>query len=388
MCCEATDALLEYVRRYLGLTGLRNLNAPRRLKLRVPVLKEWLQRQGQSALANSIPDWDPVRRPTGRWKAWEMAHLKPIMDEKAVERQAKRNLVSGEAKEEMDKAKRNDAVDALSALASAAQSKEPASPPKSNAHVLVPAGNVRPSRHNDGAIVVAADESRIKVLDDCPNGEGSQSDDGNGEGSQSDDTGITSSSEALRVAVARIQSVRQLLLRMEPGEPDTYAGQVQSKALYDAIQAVDNVNHLLNDGSPTNAGLLACQYMQDPGTLSQIQRGMPQQTSSQTFATSSQQQFASSQEEAALLLGASQVSLTGLFGGASQGSLMEGIVNPASQESLPAAEPSSSADENEADEQHGNKRQRVAAGGKELSVKNEVLSPPSQVNAFELIEAN
>ena len=51
-------------------------------------------------------------------------------------------------------------------------------------------------------------------------------------------------------------------------------------------------------------------------------------------------------------------------------------------------EPSSSADENEADEQHGNKRQRVAAGGKELSVKNEVLSPPSQVNAFELIEAN
>ena len=66
---------------------------------------------------------------------------------------------------------------------------------------------------------------------------------------------------------------------------------------------------------------------------------------------------------------------------------MEGIVNPASQESLPAAEPSSSADENEADEQHGNTRQRVA-GGKELSVKNEVLSPPSQVNAFELIEAN
>ena len=75
MCCEATDALLEYVRRYLGLTGLRNLNAPRRLKLRVPVLKEWLQRQGQHALAASIPDWDPVRRPTGRWKAWEMAHL-------------------------------------------------------------------------------------------------------------------------------------------------------------------------------------------------------------------------------------------------------------------------------------------------------------------------
>ena len=62
MCCEATDALLEYVRRYLGLTGLRNLNAPRRLKLRVPVLKEWLQRQGHPGLAAGIPDWDPVRR--------------------------------------------------------------------------------------------------------------------------------------------------------------------------------------------------------------------------------------------------------------------------------------------------------------------------------------
>ena len=95
MCCEATDALLEFVRRFLGMTGLRNLNAPRRLKLRVPVLKEWLQRQGQGALASTIPDWDPVRRPTGKWKAWEMTNLKPIMDEKAVERQAKRQLVVG-----------------------------------------------------------------------------------------------------------------------------------------------------------------------------------------------------------------------------------------------------------------------------------------------------
>jgi len=33
MCCEATDALLEYIRRSLGLNGLRGLNAPRRLKL-------------------------------------------------------------------------------------------------------------------------------------------------------------------------------------------------------------------------------------------------------------------------------------------------------------------------------------------------------------------
>ena len=95
MCCEATDALLEFVRRFLGLTGLRNLNAPRRLKLRVPVLKEWLIRQGEEALAAQIPDWDPVRRPTGKWKSWEMANLKPIMDEKAVERQAKRALVVG-----------------------------------------------------------------------------------------------------------------------------------------------------------------------------------------------------------------------------------------------------------------------------------------------------
>ena len=125
MCCEATDALLEYVRRYLGLTGLRNLNAPRRLKLRVPVLKEWLQRQGQHGLATSIPDWDPVRRPTGRWKSWEMAHLKPIMDEKAVERQAKRNLVSGEAnqlremRERVANDNKQDAIDALMAVAGA-----------------------------------------------------------------------------------------------------------------------------------------------------------------------------------------------------------------------------------------------------------------------------
>ena len=96
MCCEATDALLEYIRRSLNLTGLRNLNAPRRLKLRVPVLKEWLLRQGHSQLASSIPDWDPVRKPTGRWKAWEINYLKPIMDEKAAERQAKRNLLAGD----------------------------------------------------------------------------------------------------------------------------------------------------------------------------------------------------------------------------------------------------------------------------------------------------
>lgn len=95
MCCEATDALLEYVRRHLGLTGLRNLNAPRRLKLRVPVLKEWLAKGGHTHLSRAIPDWDPVRRPTGRWKAWEVSYLKPIMDEKAVERQAKRMVMVG-----------------------------------------------------------------------------------------------------------------------------------------------------------------------------------------------------------------------------------------------------------------------------------------------------
>lgn len=97
MCCEATDALLEFIRRSLNVTGLRNLNAPRRLKLRVPVLKEWLQRHGHGALASTIPDWDPVRKPTGRWKAWEIGYLKPIMDEKAAERQAKRNLLLGDA---------------------------------------------------------------------------------------------------------------------------------------------------------------------------------------------------------------------------------------------------------------------------------------------------
>ena len=119
MCCEATDALLEFVRRFLGMTGLRNLNAPRRLKLRVPVLKEWLQRQGQGALASTIPDWDPVRRPTGKWKSWEMANLKPIMDEKAVERQAKRALVGGETtkdqlkKEQQQEATRNEVAGLL-----------------------------------------------------------------------------------------------------------------------------------------------------------------------------------------------------------------------------------------------------------------------------------
>ena len=99
MCCEATDALLEYVRRNLGLQGLRGLNAPRRLKLRLPVLKEWLEKQGHRQLAESIPDWDPVRKPTGRWKGWEIVNLKPIMEEKLVERQAKRSLMNGDAGE-------------------------------------------------------------------------------------------------------------------------------------------------------------------------------------------------------------------------------------------------------------------------------------------------
>ena len=55
MCCEATDALLEYVRRYLGLSGLRNLNAPRRLKLRVPVLNLGTQRR--TVLLAEIRPW-------------------------------------------------------------------------------------------------------------------------------------------------------------------------------------------------------------------------------------------------------------------------------------------------------------------------------------------
>mmetsp|Transcript_42785 Transcript_42785/g.112560 ORF Transcript_42785/g.112560 Transcript_42785/m.112560 type:complete len:389 (-) Transcript_42785:279-1445(-) len=126
MCCEATDALLEYIRRSLNLTGLRNLNAPRRLKLRVPVLKEWLQRQGHVELSAHIPDWDPVRKPTGRWKAWEIAYLKPIMDEKAAERQAKRNLLNGDQASAGDimggmiRDRHEAAIEGLKALSSAA----------------------------------------------------------------------------------------------------------------------------------------------------------------------------------------------------------------------------------------------------------------------------
>ena len=117
MCCEATDALLEFVRRYLGLTGLRNLNAPRVC---------WCaSSQGVAAASGPGPvgGVDPGLGP-GAPPDWqevvEMANLKPIMDEKAVERQAKRQLVGGEnAKDAIVKheaANRNEAAAALVGL--------------------------------------------------------------------------------------------------------------------------------------------------------------------------------------------------------------------------------------------------------------------------------
>lgn len=94
---EATDALLEFVRRQLSMPlGLRGLRAPRRLNVRVPILKMWLRARGAAWLAFMIPDWDSGRKPVpGSWKAWEQAHLKPIMVEMFLKREAKRRLVCG-----------------------------------------------------------------------------------------------------------------------------------------------------------------------------------------------------------------------------------------------------------------------------------------------------
>jgi hypothetical protein len=195
MCCEATDALLEYVRRYLGLTGLRNLNAPRRLKLRVPVLKEWLQRQGQHALAASIPDWDPVRRPTGSWKAWEVAHLKPIMDEKAVERQAKRSLVTGEtnlARQMSAQAaedNRREAIDALMAVAG-----PPSAGHKESEEIVIAPHHVKPADSPEAADAGAImhEEYAVMIIDDAA--EAAEQAAADAESSQADDN-IASSAE-------------------------------------------------------------------------------------------------------------------------------------------------------------------------------------------------
>ena len=177
MCCEATDALLEYVRRHLSLQGLRGLNAPRRLKLRLPVLKEWLERQGHNELAQSIPDWDPVRKPTGRWKGWEIIHLKPIMDEKLVERQAKRTLMSGETHVANDMIvgqmaeKQETALAGLAALANMGSCEgsgvgEPAGG-KENLLLLAPPAKA-PAASEDGAADDAAPPEVSEDDDDAP----------------------------------------------------------------------------------------------------------------------------------------------------------------------------------------------------------------------------
>lgn len=90
MSPEATDALLEFVRERLGRTMLRGLHAPRRLRLRIPAVKDWLRHQGYPELAEYIADWDSVRTLKGAWKQWETTHLKRIMLKSAKLRSAKR----------------------------------------------------------------------------------------------------------------------------------------------------------------------------------------------------------------------------------------------------------------------------------------------------------
>jgi len=316
MCCEATDALLEYVRRYLGLTGLRNLNAPRRLKLRVPVLKEWLQRQGQHALAGSIPDWDPVRRPTGRWKSWEMAHLKPIMDEKAVERQAKRNLVSGEAtklataREQAHEDNRQEAIDALIGISGppptelVAIARDPESSPP-DAGFPIKAGEG--SAHNEEIIGRVEDD----VADEEEEVEGSIED-----SQASMDRLPTTTVEAVHTAVAQIEAVRKLLLRFEPPGPPTDTAETPwALVLRDCIQAADHMIYKVTQGGQL---LSECNLMpplpQDaalPAAMWPMADAKGAAGAGAAGPSGPVGEHVSSQEEAALLLGASQVSLTG-----------------------------------------------------------------------------
>lgn len=313
MCCEATDALLEYVRRYLGLTGLRNLNAPRRLKLRVPVLKEWLQRQGQHALASSIPDWDPVRRPTGRWKAWEMAHLKPIMDEKAVERQAKRNLVSGEAtqmaraQEMNESTNRQEAIDALMAVGHSEMS-------AANAPSAEPVLMVEHVRSDN------QDDFQEMVEDD--GGEGAEEVDG-AEESQPGDENIMTATEALETACSRVASIRALLLRFDP-QTD-----MQNAMFYDCVQQVNQLESVLSKQLGEGPSkLVSCRFgpprpasgLSDAAGPGGMGVGHPTgpvkmwpggDTKPQLKSGEGERpEHISSQEEAALLLNASQVSMS------------------------------------------------------------------------------
>lgn len=309
MCCEATDALLEYVRRYLGLTGLRNLNAPRRLKLRVPVLKEWLQRQGQHNLAASIPDWDPVRRPTGRWKAWEMQHLKPIMDEKAVERQAKRNLVSGEAnqlrqmREQAAEDNKQDAIEALMAVAGpppgdiASHEEEPSYDPDA-ATANADTANV--------TTLAAADDYAVMVVDDANEGSEEAAEVG-AESSQGEMDNMTTAGEATAFAAARVEALRSLMYRIE------CCTELQGAARYNILQAVEHLSRQLAEGS---AALGACP-LRPPGEAGASAADpvpvWPQNEGRRMLKSGDGErpEHVSSQEEAALLLGASQVSLSG-----------------------------------------------------------------------------
>ncbi len=215
MCCEATDALLEYVRRNLGLNGLRNLNAPRRLKMRVPVLKEWLRCHGATELAMAIPDWDPVRRPTGRWKAWEMTYLKPIMEEKAIERQAKRMLIvegaGGGNNEKLLLKMRNDAAcNAEAAEAARTQDREAAAVTLS---ALFDAGQAVQQGAAPSALtatVAAVASVTAAGVPSAPGGLMLKVD------PDADAGGISSTAKAIVCVEGHLEAVRDLLLRIAP----------------------------------------------------------------------------------------------------------------------------------------------------------------------------
>ena len=95
MTVETADALLEWVRRKLGVKALHGLGAtPRRLKARVPHVRAYLTNLGEVALATSFPDWDPVRTARGRWKTWEVLELGPIQVEGRAAREKKRTFLA------------------------------------------------------------------------------------------------------------------------------------------------------------------------------------------------------------------------------------------------------------------------------------------------------
>ena len=352
MCCEATDALLEYVRRYLRLTGLRNLNAPRRLKLRVPVLKDWLQRQGHAPLAESIPDWDPVRRPTGRWKAWEVQHLKPIMDEKAVERQAKRNLVQGEPllqitmREQADEGKRQEAIDALSAMGSCG-------PHLDNDEMPNYANGEAKA---DGSVVTTSDNFPLLIVDDAA--EAAEEAGAGAESSQ--DEGLTSARAVTHMMVSRVSSVRNLLLRLEPST------EVQDDALYNALQAVDHLTRQLTDGSAVlaNCGLNRSVPQRAPARRQQMAWG----------AKSEDCGDVSSQEAALLLNASSQVSLSGSVCGSLM-DVMEHSQENAAEQASDGSSPEDSASPRRVDAGERQQQQHAAAAEPEAKRRRLSISP-------------